>query len=172
MIHEIIPLITDELNTFLGSHFSLSENTVVLSNILNQDGSIAIKEENKVIATLINVERDGSNQMTGGGGMARTDLPVHVNLYMLFCCYFTNYAEALKFLSGIIAFFQATPNYTHDGNTIKIEFYNIDIKELNTLWTGIGAKYMPSVIYKFRTIGIDEERLRDEIPPVSTVITY
>jgi len=171
MIHEIIPIITDELNTFLESHFSLSENAVVLSNILNQDGSVAIKDENKVIATLINVERDGSNQYQGAG-FARTDLPIHVNLYLLFSCYFVNYSESLKFLSGIIAFFQTTPNYVYDGNTIKIEFYNIDIKELNTLWTGIGAKYMPSVIYKFRTIGIDEERLRDEIPPVSTVITY
>ena len=45
MIHEIIPIITDELNTFLESHFSLSENAVVLSNILNQDGSVAIKDD-------------------------------------------------------------------------------------------------------------------------------
>ena len=38
MIHEVIPIIADELNDYLDSKFDTSEDPVILSNILNQDG--------------------------------------------------------------------------------------------------------------------------------------
>ena len=165
MIHELIPYVAADLNDFLESRFDTDNDPVILSNLVNQDGTLAIKEENKVIVTLINIERDGSNQGFGGG-LIRGDMPVHINLYILFSSYFTNYAESLKFLSGVIGFFQANPNYILDGNTIKIELYNPDIKEISNLWSAVGAKYLPSVIYKFRTLNMDEDNITDEVPPI------
>ncbi|MGK0363300.1 MAG: hypothetical protein ACI85O_000345 [Saprospiraceae bacterium] len=165
MIHDIIPLIAADLNDFLESRFDTDEDPVIMSNLVNQDGTLSIMEENKVIITLVNVERDGTNQAFGGG-FARGDMPVHINLYVLFSAYFSNYAESLKFLSGVIAYFQANPNYMLDGNTIKIELYNPDFREISNLWTAIGAKYLPSAIYKIRTLNMDEDNINDEIPPI------
>lgn len=165
MIHEVIPLVAADLNDFLEARFDTSADPVILSNLVNQDGTLAIKEENKVIVTLINVERDGSNQMYGGG-YSRGDIPIHINIYVMFSAYFANYAESLKFLSGIIAFFQANPSYTHDGNLIRMELHNSDLKDISNLWTAIGAKYLPAVIFKFRTLNMDESRINDEVPPI------
>ena len=170
MIHEFVPLIAADLRDFLDSRFDTVDDVVKLSNIVNQDGNLAIKEENKVIITLVNIERDGSHQWQGGGSV-RGEMPVHINLYILFSAYFADYAEALKHISGVIGFFQANPNYTHESNTVKIELHNIDFRELGNMWSGIGAKYIPSVLYKIRTLNMDEDRIRDEIPPI-TGITY
>jgi len=166
MIHEFIPIIASELRDFLDSRFDAPDDVVKLSNIVNQDGSLAIMEENKVIVSLINIERDGTNQM-GGGGMFRGELPVHINLYVLFSAYFTDYAESLKFISGVVGFFQGTPTFTHGGNTVKIELHNIDFRELSNLWAALGAKYIPSVVYKIRTLNMDEDHISDEIPPIA-----
>jgi Pvc16 N-terminal domain len=169
MIHEIIPLVAGELRDFLVAKFDTAGDVVKLSNLVSQDGSIAINEENVVVVSLMNIERDGSNQWAGSHSFANSNVPVHINLYVMFSAYFSDYAESLKFISGVIGFFQAYPNYMHDGNNIKIEMYNIDFKELSNFWTSLGAKYLPSVIYKFRTIGMDEGRIRNEIPPVTGI---
>lgn len=166
MIHEVIPIIADELNDYLESKFDTSDEPVILSNLLNQDGSIAVREENKIIVSLINIERDGSNPMAGGGFSAG-DRPIHVNLYVLFSAYFTNYFESLKFISGVIGFFQSNPSFVIDGSNILAEMHNIDFRDMSNIWTGFGAKYLPCVLFRFRTLNMDDDRINDEIPPVA-----
>ena len=38
-----------ELNEFFKLKFGIIDERVVISNIINQDGSIAVKEENKIM---------------------------------------------------------------------------------------------------------------------------
>jgi len=166
MIHEVLPIIADELNDYLESKFDTAEDPVLLSNILNQDGTIAIREENKIVVNLINVERDGTNPL-GSGLLGGGEMPIHVNLYVLFSAYFTNYFESLKFLSGVIGFFQLNPSFLIDGEDIKVELYNVDFREISNIWAGLGAKYLPCVMFKIRTLSMDDDRVNDEIPPVS-----
>lgn len=165
MIHELIPMVAEELNDYLDSKFDTSEDPVIMSNLVNQDGSLAINDENKIVVSLVNVERDGSNQMYGGG-FSKGEMPLHINLYVMFASYFSNYAESLKFLSGVIGFFQANPNFICEGNTVKAELYNPDFKEISNLWTATGAKYLPAIIMKFRTLNMDEQEITDELPPI------
>lgn len=165
MIHEFVPIMAGELRDFLEAHFDTADDVVVLSNLVNQDGTSALLEENKVIVNIVNVERDGTRQGQGGG-LVKGDIPVHINIYLLFAAHFADYAEALKFLSGVIGFFQGTPSFNIDGNIVKVELFNIDFRELSNLWASLGAKYMPSVLYRARTLNMDEQLIRDEIPPV------
>lgn len=165
MIHEVVPLIASELRDYLVSKFDASGDVVKMSTLANQDGSTALKEENVVVVTLVNVERDGSNMLAGGSG--KGNMPVYVNLYVMFSTYFTDYVESLKFLSGVIGYFQANPNYLHMGNSLKIELFNIDFRELSNLWMAVGGKYLPSVVYRIRTLDMDEDLISDEIPPVA-----
>ncbi|MEM7660356.1 MAG: DUF4255 domain-containing protein [Bacteroidota bacterium] len=174
MIHQVLPIIVGELNDFFQHRFDSPEDRVVMANIVNQDGTVAIEGENKVVVSLINVERDGSNQMAGTGG---PNPPVHINLYVLFAAYFNNnnYIEALKFISGVIGFFQGkntfnhhnTPIYPSEASQIRMEIVNIDFRELSNLWASLGAKYIPSVIYRMRTLNMDEDIIDDDLPPIA-----
>ena len=62
---------------------------------------------------MINIERDGSRQMYHPG----KNPPVAINLYVIFYTYFApnNYLEGLKFISGVISFFQSRSSFeSHD----------------------------------------------------------
>lgn len=168
MIQEVIPIVAGELRDFLDMKFDVPDEIVTLGNIVNQDGSMNILEDSKVIVTLVNIERDGTN-MLPGGGYGKGDIPVHINLYVLFSAFHSDYAEALKLISGVIGFFQAHTNFIVDGNTIKAELQNLDFREQSNVWSALGAKYLPSVVYRFRTISMDEGNIHDEIPPISGI---
>lgn len=178
MIHEVVPVIAAELNDFLESQFDTGEDKVIISNLVNQDGSVAIQDENKVVVSIINIERDGNNQRSFA--KLGSNPSVNINIYILFSAYFnsSNYLEALKFISGVIAFFQSknvftpsnTPMLNNDIHQIVAEMVNIDFKELSNLWGALGGKYLPSVVYRFRSINIDEDLLSDEIPDVGGLV--
>lgn len=173
MIHQVLPIVVGELNDFFQMRFDTAEDSIVLGNIVSQDGSVAIEGENKVVASLINVERDGSNQVPRHG----TQPPVNINLYIMFAAYFNqnNYVEALKFISGVIGFFQGkntfnqhnTPMLPGGIESVRMEVVNVDFRELSNLWASLGAKYIPSVIYRMRTLNMEEDRITDDIPPIA-----
>ena len=115
MIHQVLPFLAKEINTFFKLKYDLNEDKVVLSNIVNPDGSLAIEEQNKVLLSLVNVEEETTVRQgkayirSKSGSFSAVAPPVKVNLLLLFSAYFENknYVEAMKFLSGIIAFFQS-----------------------------------------------------------------
>lgn len=177
MIHEVIPVLVEELREFLEARINASPEQVVLGNIMNQDGSVAINGEDRLVVSLINVERDGSHQGKGGQTFDGAPPPVHVNVYLLFSAYFRNpnYVEALKFLSGVVGFFQSktifdhhnTPELSANTSQVRVEIVNVDWRELSNLWAAIGAKYVPSVLYRIRSLEMNEDRIVDEVPAVN-----
>ena len=80
MIHEVLPAVVSELNNYLASKLDAESDKVIIGNLINQDGSIGLKEENKIICSLINIERDGSRQMYLPG----QNPPVAINLFVIF----------------------------------------------------------------------------------------
>ena len=83
-----------------------------------------------------------------------------------------NYNEALKLLSTVIGVFQSQPyfekadfpNMEAPLEKLTFEIFNLPINELSHIWNGIGAKYVPSLIYKVRMITIDQDAKTDFIP--------
>ena len=57
MIDAAISQIAGQLNQYLKRTFDLNENIVVISNILEQDGTVASNVDNKLVMFLINVEK-------------------------------------------------------------------------------------------------------------------
>lgn len=181
MIYETLSCVADEMNKYFNRQLHLSEDKVVLSAIVNQDGSIAIQGENKVVLTLINVEKEplgkGAPGFNNGNIAARSMPPVCINLYILFAAYFSsnNYAEALRFLSFIIAYFQSrnvltganTPSLDKRIDKLMFEMESLGTERLNNVWATLGAKYMPSVIYKMRMLTFDEGVIMEYRPDVS-----
>jgi hypothetical protein len=164
MIHEALTIISDKLNTYFTNRFSLNEERLVLSNIVNQDGSVAINESDKMILTLINLQEEAIASMNSR--MVGVNRPVNLNLFILFSAYFTggNYEEALKFLSATIGFFQSNPVINHHNTPelddsiekLSCEIVNTDLQSLSHLWGVLGGKHMPSVMYKIRMVTFNE----------------
>jgi hypothetical protein len=58
MIDSAIYLITSQLNQYLRRTFNLTEDIVAVSNILEQDGTVPPHVDNKLVAFLVNIEKD------------------------------------------------------------------------------------------------------------------
>ena len=182
MIHQVLPAIVNELSEYLSSKFGIGDDQVVLGNIVNQDGSLAV-DGNKLVISLINIARDASKgnlQSVGDGGTP----PVYVNLYVMFSAVYNqsninsqDYLEALKIISGVISFFQAhnafdphnCADFPSDGTKVHFEIENVEFRELVNLWSLSGAKYVPSILYRIRSINMEEELITDEIPPIGGI---
>lgn len=183
MIHEVVTSIAAEVNRFLQSKHNITEEKVVLSNIVNTDGSVAIQEPDKIVLTLTNIEMDKTQSNVGGykqtpkGGFAKVKPPININVTLLFSAYFTseNYLEGLKFIASVIAFFQSrsgafTPQNTPSLNGIvdrlQAELISLDTRDLSNFWGIMGSKYLPSVIYKVKTLPIKHELPVPDTPQI------
>ncbi len=181
MIYEALSCITSDINEYFRSKLKINEEKVILSGIVNQDGSLSVQDKNKLLATLINVEDDFTGKTNLGNKVSRTAAHVspsiNINLHVLFSAYFSgnNYAESLKFLSFLIAYFQNKTVFTKANTsnldsrieklTFKIE--NLGIDRISHIWTMLGAKYMPSIMYKVKMLTFDDLIIREYRPEIS-----
>ena len=185
MIDETVKFIERELNTFFKFRMETIEDKALASGIVNQDGSLAIREENKVLISLVDIQEEGILKNTGvqhsirNGGFIKSPMPVHLNLYILFSALFGNgnYTESLRYVSEVIRFFQSRPVFDRAAypalqNTaidrLVFEMYHPDYQARNNLWSTLGAKYIPSVIYKVKMLTIQDERADQALPGIST----
>jgi hypothetical protein len=74
-----------------------------------------------------------------------------------------SYDTALKRLSEVITYFQGTSFFDKtdypDLDPIEyliVELFSLSFEQQNQLWASLGAKYMPSVVYKIRLVVIDK----------------
>ena len=177
MIYAALYCVAQEMNEFYKAKLGVADDRVILSGIINQDGSLAIPGENKVVITLLNVEKELLNK--NAPIQVTSKLPqgyVNINLHILFSAYFpgSNYPEALKFLSYTIAFLQQknvftksnTPALDEGIDKLVFELENMSTEKQSNLWTTLGAKYMPSVLYKMRTLTFNNNTIAEVRPPV------
>ncbi len=182
MIYNALNTIGIKLNEFLKSKFSSTDNHLEMSNLLEQSGNLAITDPNKVIATLINIERETAMgiqpriEKNPDGRFTQLNPPIFINIYLLFTSIYTgkNYPEGLKFLSAIIEYLQGnslldhnnTPQLSDKIDKLTFEIINLDIQSLSQLWGAIGGKYMPSVLYKIRMLTMDSSIIKTELHAV------
>lgn len=184
MINAAINQLALELNESLRKTFSLEESIVVVSNTVEQDGSLPLQANNKVALSLINIERETFSAKGGGmnGGhsfsrQVRGNEPIYLNLYVMVSICFggNNYLESMKFLSNTIAFFQRRPVFDHSNSPdmddgiekLVLDIENLSIQDLSNLWGVLGGKYYPSVLYRVRMVTIDPGDIRDQAVTIS-----
>jgi len=182
MIAKTLTFITDLLNQELKMNFGFKDDRVVASSLVNPDGSMPSNAENKIVISLVNLEHEtvmksmGNYVTDGGKGYGKVAPSVKLNLYILVSANYdsSNYIEATKILSFIIGVLQANPYFTKQMNPemqspvekLTFEIFNLPINELSHIWSGIGAKYVPSIIYKVRMLTIQEDKIKKEIPGI------
>ncbi len=181
MIQNVLPTIANELNVYLKSRYNSIEDKVIISNLINQDGSVAVEGSNQIVVSLINVTeestlRASANNQLIGSSFLEFAPPVTINLTLIFSAFFIskNYLEALKYLSGVIYFFQSKPLFTNQntpGLTTNVDKVHFDMlsmqpQELMNIFSMMGAKYMPSVVYKMKMLTFSQDNIIDELPSI------
>lgn len=181
MIHAAVSHIANQLNQFLKRSFDLGEDVVVMSNILEQDGTPASNIANKLVVFLVNVERDAVAARQQGGGITlngsiASNPPLFLNLYVMVAANFNsgNYPEALKFLSNAVSFFQrqrmfdhqSTPDLDRRINQLVLDVEDLNIQDLSSLWGVLSGKYLPSILYKVRMVTFDAGDVRSQLSPI------
>ncbi|HNP25139.1 MAG TPA: DUF4255 domain-containing protein [Nitrosomonas sp.] len=183
MINLAIQLMATQLNQHLRRTYDLSEDVVVVSNLLDMDGSVAPNINNKLVIFLTNIEKDSvsagaAGSQTFGEWAVKRSAAVNFNLYVMLTANFTgnNYAEALKFLSSTIGYFQRNPLFNHQTapdmdrriEKLILDIENLSLQDLSNLWSSLGGKYMPSILYRVRMITFDSDEMTGRQPVVTT----
>ncbi|REG84016.1 uncharacterized protein DUF4255 [Algoriphagus antarcticus] len=199
MLRTALEFLTEELNLYMKVKDPINfgnVDCVILSGLMNPDGTFAIPMDQgndsfKVILTLINLEEDriAESQLSyqkKNDNFQVINPPVNINALILFSVYATSYPTALRLLSNVISFFQSntvfTPEkYPHLNAKVEedkpweklekllVNLYGTTLEQQNNLWAALGAKYMPNVIYKIRTMSFIDHEPKMQAPPITEI---
>jgi len=176
MIHVVLSTLVVSLNEYIKNELNLQDDMVVLANPADLGGKVNPQIENKLVVFLQNIEeerviRNGSYQAYAG-----INPPKHFNLYVMFIANFPdpNYAESLRYISLVLEFFQGTqvfdrgnlPLLSSNVDKLSFEFVNNSFDELNSIWSLLGLKYMPSATYKLKLLSFTANLIREEVSSV------
>ncbi|MEX2512691.1 MAG: DUF4255 domain-containing protein [Cyclobacteriaceae bacterium] len=126
--------------------------------------------DDNIFMSLINVEesrvsRDPHNYIRSGTDIFMKNPAVNLYLTVLFTSVrpVGGYGLALQSLQQVIQFFQSKYVFDH-SNTVNLdsaieklilEMVNLNLEQLQQVWSVLGGKYHPSVVYRMRMITID-----------------
>ena len=183
MIHTAIDHIAKEINAYLNIRLS-DDDLLMPSALYQQDGQPVPNTDGRLIMSLVNIEEDrlsrsvDVNQRQPDGSYHKIKPETKINLYLLFVANIPgNYNEALKSISYVISFFQRKNFFDHSNSPgldskidkILFELYSLTLEQQNHLWGALGAKYMPSVMYKIRVITIQEDEIDGTSAPIKEI---
>ena len=163
MIDVILSGLVEQVNTYLKQQFNLNEDIVVLSPIILSDGSVPQGTANKVVVMLTNISVDESQKNVYHPTRNPNTNPLPFLEYsFIAAAHFeaVNYAIGLKSIFAIAEYFSSSAG--HDSQEVAkrdSRMLELNVKmlhqtddQLATLWSRIGAKYMPSLLYKIQVI--------------------
>ena len=173
MIFPAMNIIKQELNnTFTANHINIHVELGNISEILSDPNTN--RDDTAIIISLINIEenrisRDPNNYVRTGDGIVIKNPAVHLYLSLLFTAirqtsnHFND--QALQDLQEIIGFFQKKFVFDHsntEGLNANIEklildMVSLNLQQMHEIWTVLGGKYFPSVVYRMRMVTIDNK---------------
>lgn len=185
MIDKIVEYIITAINQDFDDPEINNEPQVVPGNIAFIDAyqeSSAMSTNDKLIASVVNIAQEGTlrnlpfrktTTNEDGVPVVKEKSPeIWINVYLLFGANRTDYISALHYISRVIGFFQRKHVFTPaelqdligDAMTVDLpnieklifDLYSMSFEELNQLWSIMGGKYIPSVLYKVRLAMIQE----------------
>lgn len=181
MINESLKFLAEEVNRYLNFKIpnpTLTQPRLVVSNIAvagDSNASVEPKVDDRAVLTLVNVEEDKvakqqEHYSKTDSSTVYKNPPLYLNFYILFAMNRTSYSDSLRFLGHIIQFFQHQFVFTptsHPGLDAKIQrivvdLHNMSFEQTNHLWSVLGGKYYPSVMYKVRQVTINEDAVISE----------
>lgn len=184
MLDVALQFLVDELNAYLFARTNSNSVVVKQSKVVDEAGKYAFAEET-LCASIINIEEERTfksqlPQYTYVNGQHLVSEPdLKCNLSVLIAANFKLYDQALKFISYVLTFFQSHPVFTSQESPaldprigkLTIELQSPTYEQLNQIWAFIGAKQLPSVLYKVRLVVLQDEVQTSIQPPLTVIST-
>ena len=186
MIFETLKFLSEEVNKYLSLKMGvLAEPRLKIGNVslaldttLTGVNSLA----GKAILSLVNVEEDKvakqqENYARADSSAIYKNPPLYLNLYVLFSINKPEYDDCLQWLGHIMQFFQhqqvftpiTHPNLDPKIPKVIVDLFSLNFEQVNHLWSTLGGKYLPSVLYKIRQISVDENLTISESGFIKTI---
>lgn len=178
MIDLTLKLISDRLNAHLSALFSVSEELVAVGPLSDAEGKPTAESRNRLTLFVTNIAQDSVPRGAGGRGplSGGQNPPIHLDIYFMLASGHDPeiYAEGLKLISAALMYFQANPVLTPRNapempaglSQISIEISNLKSEEIGQLWGNLGGRYVPSVMFKVRSVMIDAGAVSSVTPLV------
>jgi hypothetical protein len=176
MIDLALGLVRQRLDEHLQQHFSVEEPLVALSPPTDGEGRPAPEVRDRLALFAVSIAEDTLPRDRRGLGRLSMAEPLHLDIHLMLAAAqeAARYGEGLKLLSAAMAFLQAhpvmtpltTPEMPAGLSQLSLEISNLRPEEMGQLWAGFGGRYLPSVLYKLRSVVIDGSVLRRVDPLV------
>ncbi len=186
MLDLALEFIRDELNGFISARTGSDQETVVLSRFPSDNNNNRYAfDEDKLGMTVINLEEERTvksqlptHAYVNGQHVVR-EPDIKINVHTLIGANYQQYDEALKFISLVLVFFQSHPVFTPTDypaldpriERLAAELQSPTYEQLNQIWGFVGAKQLPSVIYRIRMVVLQDAEPGEMRPPLSAVTT-
>jgi hypothetical protein len=183
VINDTLKFLCEEVNKYLNLKLggSFTEPKLVLGNVALAFDPLPGEDllAGKAILSLVNIEEDRvakqqENYTVSDISAIYKNPPLYLNLYVLFSVNkkgaVKDYEDSLIWLGYIMQFFQyqqvfapiTHPNLNENIQKIIVDLYSQNFEQVNNLWSTLGGKYLPSVLYKIRQITMDENAIEAE----------
>lgn len=159
MIKRILTYYAERLEEYLSRLHRQPEGLATVGLI----GSAGEECPNKVVISLVNLEKETSGDMTymQRSGFVGKGAPLMMNMHVMLAAVYDGkrYGESLSVLSETLAFIRSTPKFQVDGYVYTMEIVPMSTMDLHNIWTTMGGQYYPSVICKLRGLAIDSSEI-------------
>ncbi len=174
MIGKALETLKNELAAYLRQQPGLdaSQNKIFLTGIVDNAGKV-LMEADTLGMSLVKVEEERVNKPQVAtrnfpdGRVQYVNPEIWLNLYVLIAANFVDYKSGLDYLAAVMQYFQSksvftpqnTPTLNNGVEKIVVELISLNFEQQNHLWGALGAKYLPSVIYKISVVIIQAEEV-------------
>ena len=183
MIRTALKFLQNELDAYISSRENdvaySPGNIVALQSIASPEGNVNLDDTMHITMMLVSLEEE---RLIGKQPYYATlndkekiqiNPPVEINLQVLFVAHNLNYETALRDISQVISFFQSHSVFQESnypslnagaGDTsrkpwqrierLALAIKNLSLEQQNNLWSMIGSKYIPSILYSVRMLTV------------------
>jgi hypothetical protein len=185
MIDVLLIHIRDLLNQYFKNQYGITDNKVIVSNLLENSSSVSSAElENKIVCFLFSIEEEtsmknkSSRSLGSGSAFLDKSSPLYLNLQLVYCANFKskNYLEGLNYLSQTLNFFHqnrvlnpaSIQGLSKRVEKITFELCTLSYDNISQIWSAVGSKILPAVVYKVGLVIFDDTPIRGIIPVISS----
>ena len=180
MIDLALSLVANRLNSHLAARYGVADELVSISPLIDAEGKSAPAARNRLVIFLTNIAQDStvrSTQKSRGSPQIVQAPPIHLDIYFMLASAYDaeTYTEGLKLISAALTYFQAnptlnpqnTPEMPSNLRQLTIDISNLKVEEMGQMWGNLGGRYVPSIMFKMRSVVIDAEAVSAIVPLIT-----
>lgn len=169
MIDLALRFLADEVNAYLSKRTASALGQVEPGMLVDEKGAWAGPQDTLRL-TLFQVDEERAlrdplpERVLAGPRELSLPPPLKLNLVVVFAARFQQYAQALRQLSLLLTFLQSRPLFVPEDSPgmpdglerLSVELLSFTPEQLNQMWTCIGAKQLPSAVYRLRMVMLQD----------------